>query len=229
MKGKVTMAITIGLICLILVAVMFAQFKTISRTDITALENMREEELRNEITNLKIRNDEIAIKIEETNQKIIEYRESITNSKKASALLDEELKQAIGVLGLRDVSGNGVIITLNNTDTRIVEAWDLLELMNELKMAGAEAISINDERIVYDSYIADLASGLITVNASRGMVAPYTIKAIGDPTYLESGLSTKQYGYIDTKKARGLEVTLERQNNIHIGKYNGDLNFEKAQ
>lgn len=229
MKGKVTMAITIGLICVILVAVMFAQFKTISRTDITALENMQETDLRNEITNLKIRNEEIATKIEETNQKIIEYSESITNSKKASALLDEELNQAVGVLGLRDVSGSGIIITLNNTDTKLVEAWDLLELVNELKMAGAEAISINDKRIVYDSYIADLASGLITVNDSRGMVAPYTIKAIGDPTYLESGLSTKQYGYIDTKKARGLDVSLQREDNIQISKYNGDLNFEKAQ
>ena len=49
MKGKTTMTVIIGLICVVLVSVMFMQFKTISRIDITALENMQEKDLRNEI------------------------------------------------------------------------------------------------------------------------------------------------------------------------------------
>ena len=54
------------------------------------------------------------------------------------------------------------------------------------------------------------------------------VKAIGDPTYLESGLSKKQYGYIDSKLEEGKDVTLTRQDNIVIEKYNGDLNMEYA-
>ena len=50
-KGKLTMTITIGLMCLILSTVIFVQFKTINQTDITSLENMREDELRTEISN----------------------------------------------------------------------------------------------------------------------------------------------------------------------------------
>lgn len=229
MKGKITMIITIGLICLILVAVMFIQLKTISRTDITAIENMQEAELRDEITSLKTKNEEIIAKLEETNQKILKYKEGITNNQNASELLTRELNQAAGLVGIRDISGSGVIITIKDTEKEKVKAWDLIELLNELKMSGAEAIAVNDERIVYDSYIADLSKGFITVNNANRMVSPYIIKVIGNPTYLESGLSKKQYGYIDTKKTSGLDVTLERQDNIYIYKYNGDLNFEKAQ
>ena len=98
-------------------------------------------------------------------------------------------------------------------------------LVNELKAAGAEAISINNQRIVYDSYIVDLADTFVSVNGER-LVSPYTVKAIGNSTYLESGLSKKQYGYIDTKTAEGKDVKLERQDNIVINAYNQNLGFE---
>ena len=52
------------------------------------------------------------------------------------------------------------------------------------------------------------------------MVSPYVVKAIGNPTYLESGLSKKQYGYIDTKLLEGKNVILKREDNIMINKYN---------
>lgn len=228
MKGKTTMTIIIGLICIVLVAVMFMQFKTISRIDVTALENMQEAELRNEITNWKTKYEEIANKLEETNLKIAEYNENINNNRKTSELLESELNQLKGLVGLRDVTGNGVVVTLSDNEITKIYADDLLELINELKLAGAEAISINDERIVYDSYIADIASGFISVNGVR-MVSPYVVKAIGDPTYLESGLSKKQYGYIDSKKTYNVTVTLERQNNMTIKAYTKDLNFEQVK
>ena len=97
-------------------------------------------------------------------------------------------------------------------------------LLNALKTAGAEAISINDQRIVYDSYIADINNTFVSVNGNR-LVSPYVVKAIGNTTYLESGLSQKQYGYIDTKLSEGKSVVLERQSNIEILKYDGNLNF----
>ena len=103
---------------------------------------------------------------------------------------------------------------------------DLLTLLNELKLAGAEAISINDQRIVYNSYVADINNKFISVNGPPRIVSPYVVKAIGNPTYLESGLSKKQYGYIDSKLLEGKDVSLERADNISISKYNGELKFE---
>ena len=69
-KGKITITVTIGLMVLILTTVIFIQFKTINQTDITSLENMREDELRTEISNFKQKSEEINKKIEETDSKI---------------------------------------------------------------------------------------------------------------------------------------------------------------
>ena len=79
---------------------------------------------------------------------------------------------------------------------------------------------------MYDSYIVDIGDTYIRINGEEMIVSPYEVKAIGNPTYLESGLSKKQYGYIDTKLEEGKDVKLERKDNILINKYTGDLNFE---
>lgn len=225
MKGKTTMIVVICLICIILTAVMFLQFKTISRIDVTALENMQEEELRKEITSWKTKLADIEKELEGTFINIEEYRENVENNQKASELLENDLNKLQGIIGLREVSGSGIVVTLTDNENTKIMADDLIELVNELKLAGAEAISINDQRIVYDSYIVDIGGGFINVNGEK-LVSPYEVKAIGNPTYLESSLSKKQYGYIDTKKAYGITVTLQRKDSISINKYEKNLNFD---
>lgn len=225
-KGKITITVTIGLMVLILTTVIFIQFKTINQTDITSLENMREDELRTEISSFKQKAEEISKKIEETDSKIAEYDEAITTDKEASEILANELEQQNNLLGKNDVKGNGVVITLTDTRAQKITSEDLRQLVNQLKEAGAEAISINDQRIVYDSYIVDIGTTFIRINGQESIVSPYVVKAIGNPTYLESGLSKKQYGYIDTKLEEGKDVSLVRQDNILIKKYTGDLNME---
>ena len=226
-KGEVTITITIGLMCLILSTVIFVQFKTIKQTDITSLENMREDELRTEISNFKQKVTETEEQLKETNLKIKEYEETINTDKEASQILAKELEQQNNILGKNAVKGNGIIITLTDTRAQKITPEDLRELLNQLKTAGAEAISINGQRIVYDSYVVDLGGTFISVNGER-LVSPYEVKAIGNPTYLESELSKKQYGYIDTKLEEGKDVVLERQDNILINAYRGNLNMEYA-
>ena len=227
-KGKLTITITIGLMCLILSTVIFVQFKTINQTDITSLENMREDELRTEISNFKQKVTEIESQLKETNLKISEYEETINTDKEASDLLVKELEQQNNILGRNAVTGSGVVITLTDTRAQKISPEDLRQLLNGLKTAGAEAISINGHRIVYDSYVVDLGGTFISVNGKRE-VSPYIVKAIGNPTYLESELSKKQYGYIDTKLEEGKDIVLERQENILIDAYTGNLNMEYAQ
>ena len=226
-KGEITITITIGLMCLILTTVIFVQFKTINQTDITSLENMREDELRKEISNFKQKTLEIEEQIKETNQKIAEYEETINTDKKASELLEKELEQQNNILGKNDVIGSGIVITLTDTRAQKISAEDIRELLNQLKADGAEAICINEQRIVYDSYVVDLGGTFISVNGER-LVSPYTVKAIGNQKYLESGLSKKQYGYIDTKLEQGKDVILERKEDILINAYKGNLNMEYA-
>ena len=75
-KGKITMTITIGIACFVLVLVMFMQFKIVNETDITSIENMRETELRTELANWKSRYDETNAQYEETQKKIEEYNQT---------------------------------------------------------------------------------------------------------------------------------------------------------
>ncbi len=104
-KGKLTMTITLGLMCFVLTMVIFIQFKTISQTDITQIETMREEELKAEITSVKTKYEEVLTELEDTNLKIEEYREAINSEKKASELLDKELEKSRDLLGKNAVSG----------------------------------------------------------------------------------------------------------------------------
>jgi len=225
-KGKFTITITIGVMCFILTMLIFVQVRTVSQTNISELEIMRESELKTEITSLKTKYEEVVAKIEETNEKILEYEETAIEGKEASELLKKELKETEDSLGKNSVTGEGIIIKMSNTAKAVINSNDLLELVNMLKNAGAEAISINEQRIVYDSYIANInGTNYITINGER-VVAPYTIKAIGNTTYLESSVAQKNYGFIDTQISEGKQVTLERGTSIIIPAYNRSLDFE---
>lgn len=227
-KGKLTMTITLGLVCFILVSTMFIQFNTIKQTDVASIKNMRETELRTEIAQWKTKLEDVQKKYEETIAKKEEYEKNIEDNEKSIKLLEEDLEEAKMLLGLTDVVGNGIIVTLEDNDEKSIVADDLLELVNELRLAGAEAISINNERVVINSFIADIDYKFIVINGQR-ISSPYVVKAIGNQSYLESGLTAKQYGYIDNMtKAFGKTVYLERKDNITIKKFEGKITLQNV-
>ena len=71
-------------------------------------------------------------------------------------MIDKELEQTRVNIGKTDVEGEGVVIRLNDNEDNDIIASDLIELVNELRYAGAEAISINDIRIINSTEIVDL-------------------------------------------------------------------------
>ena len=229
-KGKKTMIVTIGLICFVLSYVMFMQFKTVEETNITEIENMSAAELREKSVAWRERYEETNLKLEETNAKLEEYKQKKESNQEASELLEQELLQARILAGETDVKGDGVIVTITDRDdTEKIVANDLIGLVNELKLAGAEAISINDQRIVnmsdiVDIYISD-GSQFIFVYLEERLVSPYVIKAIGDQKYLESALTTKTVGFIDQYSEN---ATLEVQDNITIPKYSKEIKIKYA-
>lgn len=224
-RSKIIFSVILGVVCFILTMVMFLQFKTISQTDIISIESMREDELKQELSTYKTKYDEVVTKLEETNIKILEYEKSLSSEEETTNLINKELEESNNLIGKNAVKGEGVVITLTDTKESKITANDLLTLMNELKQAGAEAISINDQRIVYNTYIVDINYTYISVNGKR-IVSPYVVKAVGNTTYLESALSQKQYGYIDKMLAAKKSILLEKQGIIDIPSYNGDLRFE---
>lgn len=224
MKGKITLAISIGCVAFILTMIIFTQFKTVEETDITAIETMRETELREEIASWKTKYDEVDAKLKETENIISEYNQELNNSENSSKILEEEVKEAEKKLGYTDVKGEGIIVTISDGEKNI-EYYDILDLINELNAAGAEAISVNDERIVSTTDIKQVELRIILVN-TRKISGPYTIKAIGDKKAMEAVLVIKG-GYVDRLKiVDGKGIEIKQEDNIVVPAYTKDQKVE---
>ena len=222
-KGKIAMTITIGIACFALVTVMTMQFKVVNETDIMEIENMQESELKTELANWKTRYEEIDAQYQETTQRIEEYKNDEESNNEASRLVQEELQQMNTLLGLTDVHGEGIVITLKSKENAsAISADDLLIIVNALKFAGAEAISINDERIINTTDIVNILDGsFVKINGQR-ILEPYVIKVIGNQSHMESAV-TGNGGKVEELQTLGHTATIEKDNDITIGKYNGEI------
>lgn len=230
-KEKLVMSIVIGIACFSLMLVMFMQFKVVKQTDITAIENMRESELRIELSGLKEKYNELNNRYNDVSSKINEYQQEKESDKKTEELLKQELNEINKTLGKTDLQGEGIVIVLtDNSYTQLsneeyvdpIYEEDLLVIINQLFEAGAEAISINDQRIVAMSDIVLIDNSIIKVNGQR-ILSPYVIKAIGNQNYLKSAILGKG-GRADELKTLGHGVTVEESDKILIEKYNGSFN-----
>ena len=230
MKGRGIMIITIGAMVALLVAVMLMQFRTVEETDIKTLEAMRESELRAEVASWKEKYEEASKQLVDTQTKIDEYYATMENNEEAAILLENELQQANMRLGKLAVQGKGIIVTLEDSNFAKIDDYDIYKLINELRLAGAEAISVNGIRVTALTDVKTLAPGLLHIDGYP-IHSPYTIKAIGDQKYLESSITLKTYGYMDYviksyDKIGRLEIP---EYNIVIEKAEKNMAFEYAQ
>lgn len=226
-KGKYIITISIGFTAMVFTTVMFAQFKTVEQTNITEIENMREAELRTELSSWKAKYDEVELKLAEITEKVEEYKQQSIENKDTTQLLNEDIAETEKYLGYTNVEGEGLVITLEDNSKKQIEAQDLLSLVNELKLNGAEAISINDERIVNTSEIALVNGYMILVNGKR-LASPYTVRVIGNQKYLESAITIK-YGYIDEIRANDKTINYDLVKTVRINKYDGEMQMKDAE
>lgn len=218
-REKIVMSVTIGIACFALMLVMFMQFKVVKQTDITSIESMREEELRTELSDLRKKYTEMQEKYNETITKIAEYQTEKESDEKTSKLLQSELEELNNYLGMTELQGEGITIILtDNTGEKLdednyvnaISNLDLLKVVRDLFSAGAEAISINDQRIIGMSDIFLIGSSstpFIQVNGQR-ITSPYVIKAIGNRAYLESAVSVNT-SMVDALKQEGHGVEIQ--------------------
>ncbi|CDB31732.1 putative uncharacterized protein [Clostridium sp. CAG:575] len=228
-KGKITVVITIAIACFALMTIMFMQFKVVNETDITSIETMREEELRTELANWKEKYNEAEEQYEEKNAKIEEYKQNEQSTEESSKLVEQELEQVKQYLGKTDVQGQGITVTLydKSSENYSITAEDLLVIVDYLKSAGAEAISINGERIINTSDIVYVNNSIIYVNQQR-ILAPYVINAIGNSAYLESTLIGNG-GYVDELRKLGFTVEIEKSDKVKVPKYNKEITYKYMQ
>lgn len=155
-----------------------------------------------------------------------------------TANLKEQLINYEMLAGKADIKGKGIIVTLKdnveggkNTVDRVallslVHDADIRSIVNELSSAGAEAISVNDERLVATTEIKADGS-VILINNSR-LTSPFIIKAIGDPDILERTVKKKD-GAAEQLQAFGLLAAVEKPETLTIPMYKGELQMKYAQ
>ncbi len=163
-------------------------------------------------------------------------REAAAEDAVIEGLLSDTEKYKL-LTGAMDVHGPGIEITIK--DPVITDEYqddfsvityhyeELLNLVNKLKEAGAEAISINEHRLVQTSEIS-LAGKNININGSA-TAPPYHVKAIGNPTTMENALSIRG-GIVETlKKNYNLTVELSKKEDLIVPRYNGVITFRYAK
>ena len=227
-KNKLILTFTLGLMGFILFFVLFMQVKSVKETDITGIEQMRETELRESLANWKTKYEQINEKLNDVNLKIDDYNKKNNDNNATSELIDNELKQANKLLGKTDVKGEGIILTLTDNENKKYNSLNLLELVNQLYSAGAEAISINGQRIINTSDIVDIGNTYIMIN-SKVVASPYIVKVIGNQTYLQSALTLKGSGFKEIYEKSGYDISLESKNNIEISKFNGNIELKYSK
>jgi uncharacterized protein YlxW (UPF0749 family) len=135
----------------------------------------------------------------------------------------QDQQQQLGMLtGLVPVTGPGLVITVDDAPNAESEAagqvldTDLQKLVNALWVAGAEAVSINGQRITSRTAIRGAGSA-ITVNY-RSLTRPYVVRAIGNPDTLPARLLETEGGraWLDLRVNFGVEFTTETRRNVTV-------------
>ena len=229
-KGKISMTITIGIVCFLLVMIIFMQFKVVQESQDSNIDSMQEAELRQELANWKTKYEETKAKSEETANTLQTYREETTSDEKTKETLETELENLNMQLGKTDVEGEGIVIQLTDkAGTQLedggvvnsIDASELLTIVNELFTAGAEAISINGNRIISMSAIYAIGNEFLKIDGEK-ISSPYVINAIGNPDYLKSAVSGKGGG-VDYLKELGHDTRVDTSKRIRIDKYDKDI------
>ena len=220
---------------MILVIAICVQINTIKASTQNVGTSLRDNSgLRDELLSIQGKYESLYKELEEKEEVLEETRQSASNSNESDSKNEEEIKNNQKLLGLTDIEGKGLIITLDeNSDVNteeildinsyLVHEEDLLYIINELFNCGADAVSINDERIVSTTSI--LCDGNIIRINGKMIGVPVTIKAIGYPERLDGAL-TRPGGYLDVMANDGVVVTVERSEYISIPKYDGVYSYE---
>ena len=231
-KERLKIGIILGLMCCFLTTGIITQKKKEKNSTTTVGKTQTENELRDSVLRWKEKYDNAYAKLDKKEKELEKLREQVSNSTDSAKGLSSKLERYNLLLGKSDLIGKGITITLKDGDSRslgdpIVHAQDVLNVVNSLKNAGAEAISVNNQRIV-NTTSYNCVGNVITINGEK-VGAPFNIKAIGLPTQLYGSL-TMQGQYLDILEEQGVIVDIKQveKDTIIVPKYEGIYKFEYA-
>ena len=241
MKQKKQAISIITALCVFLGILMGLQFKAVKKT--AQAEGVQQQRVSQLLIDLRHSKEEVISlekKLREVNQKLHEYENSSSQNSKWAEIMQKDLDVARMMSGSIELQGPGITVILDDNKVAaqkadndkvdpnifLIHDEDILKVVNELKAAGAEAISVNNQRIVANSAIRCVGP-VITINDVR-LAPPFEIKAIGDPATLEGGLKLPQ-GIIDNLTFWGVQVTIKKSTDLHLPSFKENTNYKYAK
>mgnify|MGYP003584805663 CR=1 FL=1 len=214
----------IAFVCVVLGFMLAVQFKTTQDIRST-IPFQRVEDLSQRLSQTEKERDSLQDEVKK-------LKES-TNKQEALSKDIENIKMGAGVLAMQ---GPGISIVIDdskkqsktgeNLNLYLIHDDDILKVINELRAAGAEGISINEQRLIATSEIR-CAGPTLSVNNTR-YSPPYEIKAIGDSQTLENALKMRG-GVVETLQFWGIQITIKTENNVILPAYKSQFRFEHSK
>lgn len=225
---KIKPVITLGILSMILTVGISVQLKTIKAADISGTIQLTDSNLKKSLLQTKTNYEDSVKKLADTDKELENLRNNVLNIE-SDVETQEKIKKYEIILGLTKVQGEGVTITVAdnneqkdnssfasiNKSNYLVHDGNLVAIINELKIAGAEAISINGKRIVNSTSI-NCAGNVIQINGEK-VGSPFVINAIGDKDLLYGEL-TKNGGTLYKLKKYGVLTSIKKEDSIEIEK-----------
>jgi uncharacterized protein YlxW (UPF0749 family) len=225
----------ITVLSIILGMLLAVSLKTQQRVVMDSGGSTRPQAMLDRIRDLNRQNRDYKQQVDVLQHKLSDIQRKLSSGSTSSAVLNQELQDSKFKAGLSAAEGPGIILTLKdspqkNTDDApkidlIIHDSDIRNFINELVIAGAEAISVNDQRITFRSAIRCVGP-VVLVNDNE-VAAPYEIKAIGDPRTLEGALRLPQ-GLVDSFPDQQM-VNIKQENHIVVPAYIGDKPLKWAK
>ncbi len=193
----------------------------------------KQRELQEKLVGQKKENEALQQQIYLIEEEIRQIEQEAIAEKDTMKTVHQKLENARMVAGLTTVEGTGLIVTLNDSkqaktltgdvSSFIVHEQDLRRVVNELFASGAEAVSVNNERMVATSSIRCVGPTIIVNGVKKA--PPFEIKAIGDPDTLLSGVEMPG-GVLPTLRMWDLEVSTKKLNELTIPGYVGQAEIK---
>ena len=212
-------ALVFGILCLILTFAITVQLRVSSLSESESSQTKITDKLKDEIFRLNDENVKKEKKFQNTTSELDDARNQAAQNDSSSKDTSELIKKYTIVSGKTDVTGQGIIIKYKPSDNEAKADMvkDLRDIVNEIKNAGAEAIEINNQRIVGTTAI-EMVKNKIEINDTE-VSENFIIKAIGDSNLMYSGL-IRPGGTIENIRESGVSIEINSENTIKINKYN---------
>jgi uncharacterized protein YlxW (UPF0749 family) len=183
-----------------------------SNTATNGLSGARQEDLVRILDDLTSREDRLRTQI--SSLEAARARLTTTGDKNTAALNEAKTRsQALGVLaGTLAAQGPGITLTMSDPHAKL-RAEDILDAVEELRAAGAEAIQVGQVRIGLNSSFID-DNGVIKADG-QALTTPYQILAIGEAATLATALNIPG-GVVDTVRQAGGQAAITQQDRVVI-------------